>query len=184
MTATIDTITKYGTTTWQQEWSGVGPYQMYTGGLQIHGDLPAGVDTYNDVSITQRHNDTEEPPALEVLDSTQGETPQNIKHPPRATLQWRGNTSAVRYKIEEKIASVWTLRATVKETGLGYYQYDTEALVDSATANFRVKILDERDYESEPLLFDVFTVRNPAPPLYTATWDSVGVEIDIVARTL
>jgi len=113
-----------------------------------------------------------EPPAIEVLDSSPGATAEQELYPPLLILQWRGVDGVDRYQIQEKVFGTWTTRHTVLETGLGYYQYKTPALADVTLAKWRVRAIDEWDNPSAALNFDAFIVSNPEPPAITMTYDS------------
>jgi len=157
------TVTKAGSTSWRIEWSGTPPYRVYLFGQLI-------LDTVTDTDIVMYWSDSEEPPPLEVLDSTDTDDADNVRHSPRLTIQWRGATTNYSYAVEQYIDAVWTTVRTVRETGSGYYEYVTDTLTDATEHKFRVVPKDIRNYEGQPLPFTVTMIRNPAPPVISMAY--------------
>jgi len=159
-------VEKIGAQSWRYTWAeGLSPYSIWYKGI-----LWDRVDATE--YIIEETGAANEPPAIEVLDSSPGATAEQELYPPLLILQWRGVDGVDRYQIQEKVFGTWTTRHTVLETGLGYYQYKTPALADVTLAKWRVRAIDEWDNPSAALNFDAFIVSNPEPPAITMTYDS------------
>ena len=170
-------ITKSGTKAWTFDWSAAGgtaPYRLVLNSRVLS-------ETTTLTAWTIEGDDEYEPPALEVLDANDGEAASET-YPSRATLQWRGKSNVYYYQVQESVASVWTNRVRVKEIGAGYYQHTTTELADCTASQWRVIAVDERGYESEPILFDFFPVRPPDPPSITLTYSALTGLVTVAAR--
>ena len=163
-----DPIEKVGFKAWRFDWAGVGvqPYRLYLEGREIV--TLDGISPTTETQITLNHDDAEEPPELEVIDSTE-ELPSNLINSPRTTIQWRGIRDLASYRVEQLNGS-WVTVSTAQEDGRGYYRYETEPLTDATTAQFRVIGEDGEGGETHPLSFDFFPVRNVPVPSITMTY--------------
>lgn len=195
--ATITSIAKLDDGQWLYTYSGTAPFRLYSDGRYLLGQPTNDTQIvlegtrervglqrdWRDASFTiGTPTDTEEPPPLEVLDANDTEDALNIQFPPRMRLQWRGNSDADFYQIEEQIDSVWTLKGVVKESGQGYYFYTTDALTDGTTYNYRVLPVDAAENEGTPITYSAAVVRNPAPPRISISYDSSSNTITASAR--
>ena len=52
----------------------------------------------------------------------------------------------------------------IQETGIGYYYYETRALTDSTTHQFKVTPITAEGYSATPVSLSVLMVCNPVPP--------------------
>lgn len=167
-------IEKIGPSSWRFAWSATtGPYRVYLDGRLI--------DTITAVEYDyEGYTWGSFPPPLEVLDANDSTTPQNLDYPPRLWLQWRGVTDAEYYVVEYYSGSAWTrVNLQMPETGAGYYKYQTPALADVTTAQWRVLAVDAYQNESDPLTFSALIVRNPDTPDVTMTYSAVTGNVTI-----
>lgn len=158
MSVTITFIQKVGYGAWRYDWTGTAPFERH-----VEGDN-AVRGTTTDTSAVLLFQGSNEPAPLEVIDSADTNTPENVQYPPRARIQWRGIPDAIGYRVEQYIASVWTHKQQYMERGAGYYEYESDKLADCATHQFRVIPIYDLNDEGNPLLFSVFMVRNPDAP--------------------
>ncbi len=168
------TVKKLGTRTWQYQWTGTAPFDVYQDGEKIF-DQTTLTET-----ILKSASDVE-PPVLEVVDADTTTIAESLTHSPRSTIQWRGDTGARFYLVQENVSSVWTTRTVLSESGRGYYQFTTGALADVTTAQWQVVIVDQVGNESLGLPFDVFPVRNPPAPDITISYDSGTGNVTVAA---
>jgi hypothetical protein len=153
------TIEKTGDTAWRWTWTaGTGPYDAYLYGRRIRFGL-----TETNLTLDSDDYSSTEPPPLEVVDRGASETATSTLYPPYAVLQWRGNTGCERYRIDRYTAGAWVEEASVAETGRGYYVYESAALTDGETHQFRVVALDDRGYEADPVAFSIDHICQPDP---------------------
>lgn len=174
MAGLITSWKRVGGYSWKATWSGTSPFRLYIDGIYIDGQ------TTTDTERIFQNSSNTEPPALEVLDSTDG-TAQNITYPPRLIVQWRGDPDSIYYRVERYESSVWVHKAQVKENGLGYYQFLSEPIDDGATEQWQVLAYDSQGNESQPLQITIVPARNPAPPAITVTYDELNTEFHIAA---
>lgn len=179
MPVPFTSIDKIGSNNWTYTWdpnTTTSPYRPY-----LRGELLVNEST-TATEYTVSGTDLLEPPPLEVLDATDTVAAQNLRYSPLLTLQWRGDTDAGIYRVEEKVSSVWTLRRTVQETGAGYYRYESATLADITTHNFRIIPVDPLGVLGNPLPVDVFMVRNPAVPSISLSYSSGTGDVTVSAR--
>ncbi len=150
-------IIKTAFATWLFRWTGKAPFQLF-----LNGTLRLATD---DTEISIRGDDNQEPPALEVLDANNTNTAQNILYPPYLNLQWYGDVGVDQYKVEENIDGTWTQRNLVRESNLGYYRHQTEALTDVTAHSWRTTALTAAGNVGTAETFDGFIARNPPPPV-------------------
>jgi len=176
MASAITAIEKIGYQTWKFTFSGTAPYRVYLDGVLLtdnpmDGDTPDGATTDNDYFIIE-HSDSQEPPAIELLDADDTGTPLTLTHPPFCTLQWRSVDYADRYRVDLYTGGSWVEQAIVIEDGRGYYQYTSDALTDCTTHQYRVVAVDASANESAPISCDILVVRNPPPPSISVSYSS------------
>ncbi len=180
MSGSIASIEKAGSASWLHTLAGTANYEIYKDGA-VYDDNWA--DTEIIIEDDNTTPDLEEPPQIEVLDSTDTATPQQLLYPPNLELQWHRVTGAGVYVIERYISAAWTEIARVGADDYAeYLRYRTGVLADGTTHQFRVKAIDERGYSSDYVAFSVFQVCTPDVPRITATYNAVGPAIDFTAR--
>lgn len=152
---------------WEFTWGSgfASPYSIWLDGVLL--------DTVDDESYTfDRPGYDEAPPDLEIVET--GETAESETYPPYVVLQWRGSQDAAAYDIEQYISGVWTVIATVMETGQGYYQWTSQPLEDLATEQYRVTPVRLGGADGTPLSFTTAVCRNPPHPEVELSIDSTG----------
>lgn len=109
---------------------------------------------------------------IDVLD-TASQVPAKV-FPARMTVHWESVSDAVKYRVEEFVASVWTLRQEIVDSGAGAYTWLSRDLEDVTTHQFRVIPVDAADNQGTALTFSTLMVRYPAPPDVTFSYDGAG----------
>lgn len=171
MAAAITSITRIAPLTWKFVWSGTAPYYVVRNGVLIFSAATERTEWLFE------NDDNEEPPAIEVYDSTQVATAlSQIANPPYGLLQWWHASSAAYYLVQKEVtdgaATYWkTVPPLVIDLGVGYYQYDTGVLDDETTTTFRVMAVDEQGGQN-PIEFDIPMVRNPDPPSISISYSA------------
>ena len=156
------TVTKIAAGGWRLAWSGgTPPYSLWVDGREV---LTTS-DTTADLELGGYELT---PPDVEVLSS--GEVGEQATHPPYARIQWRGNTGALGYRVQELVGTAWVDRGLLIEDGRGYYTWESEVLEDGSPASFRVHAIDPAGNEGSALTFQLDVIRNPATP-------AVGLEL-------
>ena len=169
MAGTITDVEKVGSYSFKYTWSGTSPYDSWVDGYAY---FTGTTQTSAIIELGTSGGSETEPPALELQDSTDTNTAENILYPPYLTLQWRGSTDNLCYRVQESVSAVWTTRANVSEIGLAYYKWATDLLADVTTHSWRVVAVDDRGYESTAVNLSAFMVRNPAPPVINMSYSS------------
>ena len=122
--------------------------------------------------------DLEEPPIIEVQDSTEfSNTPEQITNPPFIVIQWRSAISAGYYLIEQLILAVWTKIRTIQEEGSTYYSFSSNVLDDVTDTSFRITTFDNEDNQSNPIALTFFVIKNPLPPQINKAYVSNTITI-------
>ena len=129
-------------------------------------------------------NDTEEPPLVEIIDSTEDASLlTGLYFAPRVSLQWRGHPDLAVYKIEEYIASTWTEILTLKEPGTGgYYLWVSSIRTDADSLIFRIGGYDTAGNASTLVTTTSTLIAKPAVPTLTYTLNGGDDTIDITER--
>ena len=99
---------------------------------------------------------------LQVLDDADGQPDR--AYPCRLDVQWRTVSGAVHYRLEEYVDSAWLLRATVRESGQGYYHWLSRPLEDVTTHQFRVRAVGADGNVGTATALSCLMVRLPDPP--------------------
>ncbi len=174
MSIAFDGIEQIGGTRWRYTWTATtSPYRVY-----YRGELR---ETVTDTEYTIAASDaSSEPPVIEVLDASDTDPPEMLKYPPRLALQWRGVEGAAAYLLYRYEDTAWVHRATVLESGRGYYEHVTDVVDDLSIADWAVYAVSAKDNSSYPVEVSGRIVRNPDPPEVTMTYDKPNSEIDIV----
>lgn len=184
MAASIDTITNEGGQRWRFEISGTQPFRWYLDGARIafNDDDEDGASPTTDRII--EGGDLEEPPPVEVLDSTETQTPDNLLYAPRVRLQWRGIPGMQDYTIslQDSTTNAFNRIATVRHNpDQGYQHYETK-LFDGGDETLRIVANDGRGNSSTNLDYTVLVVRNFAPPVISASYDPATGDLTISTR--
>jgi hypothetical protein len=182
MAVTFANITRSGGNSYTYTWTGTGPYDLYIDGVLYYpqdGVLPT---TDTSIIITN-FGDNEEPRPLEIIDTSGTDVADNINNGPQGILQWRGDLNAASYIVQQKVSGTFVDIAPVREDRRGYYRYDTVALDDVTTHNWRVLPRDEHAVNGDPVEFDFFMVRNPVPKKVEYSYDAGTGNLTIADRT-
>lgn len=169
------TATRTGRYSVTYTWSGTAPFNVWLDGINVLQNTTATTYTAQSTDGT-----TNPLPAIEVLDDTDTDAAQSQAYSPRVKFQWRGQADASLYIIEYFDDGEWTPIASVKESGIGYYSFESTAQGDGETVQFRVIAQDSRGYQSLPLTLSHTVVCNPAPPAVAYTY-SAGTGLLTVA---
>lgn len=169
------TATRIGSYSVKYDWSGTAPYDVWLNGVLV----------LNQTSLTtytaQTTDGTTNPlPAVEITDDTDTDTAESKHYSPCVRFQWRGQSDASYYQVQQYVDAEWTPINMVKENGAGYYSFESSAQVDDTTAEFRVVPYDARGYAGLPLPITHAVVCNPAPPAVEYTY-SAGTGLLTVA---
>jgi len=171
MSATVTSITKAGSYAWRYDYSGTSPFDIY-----YNGEVIASQTT--DTAIILNHTDAYEPPALEIIDADDTDTPESVRYSPLFIGQFRGDPDMSYYLVEQYVDAAWTQIAQIPEDGLGgYRKFQSTALADVTTHSFRVTPYDADDNAGYPLQYDIFMIRNPEPPSVTVTYAAGTITI-------
>ena len=101
MAASITNIAQTGYTSWMYEWSGTSPFRVFREGIQVIGQ---DGNTTTRTSYTFENSDTQEPPAIEVFDSTESASvAETVTNPPVGIIQWRMVRAAAHYNIQRYV---------------------------------------------------------------------------------
>ena len=173
MAVTITDKTRYDANTWRIDWSsdlgGTPTFYVYRNGILVEQTTRTWTQFYVEPSASID---------IEVLDTT--DAPQ-AGYPDRAELIWEHVTDALKYKVEEYIASVWTERQTLLATGATYYLWESRRLEDATTHQFRVTALGAGDIEGTSQTFAIEMVRRPDLLDVTYSYDSGLQQIMVAA---
>ena len=103
-------------------------------------------------------------------------------YPGRLVIQWRADTTADYYTVEQSVASVWTAVARVDETGLtGYLHWSTPWLDDVTTYQWRVTPHGSNGVDGSPTALSTLMVRHPDPPDVTVTYSAATGKLTVAA---
>lgn len=103
-------------------------------------------------------------------------------YPSRIELSWDHVTGAGRYRIEELVSAVWTVRDLVIDDGRGHFRWLSRPLEDVTTHQFRVTAIGTGGNEGVAKAATVFMVRRPDAPDVSFTYDgSVAGTVTIAA---
>lgn len=184
MSAVINRVKKVGASAWRFNYSGTGPYSIYYRGSLLEEGREEDWYIYDGLGLEA------EPPALEIIDSTQSESDvATVQRPGNGILQWRRQLDANFYKVQKFVSSVWVnFFPIIIEDGRGYYQFDTGQLFDNAVLLaapssdlFRVIVVDGQGNESVEIEFELIGRRIPDPLEVTVTYDEITNKFTIAA---
>ncbi len=114
---------------------------------------------------------------IEVLDT---DAAPAQAFPGRFSVTWYARNDAARYLIEECMSDAWTLRATINESGGGFYSWQTRFLEDMQVHRFRVIPVGISGNEGDPLELSQLMVRNPSPPAQNFEYSSTNQTITVL----
>lgn len=119
-------------------------------------------------------------PFIEVLDRA-CQLP-SIAFPGRVTLHWRTVSGAVKYRVEELVSAVWTLRKTVPDGGSAAFVTLTRWLEDTTSHQFRIIPVDAAGNQGTAIAFTFLMVRHPNRPATSIAYNgSVAKTITVSA---
>ena len=153
--------------TWQYEFTGTPPFALYRLGRLL------APTTFEDVDAGYTTNDTTrifidgteyEPPMLEVLDSTDSYTPDNVLYPAYLILQWREAANAVQYRVDRYVGAAWVRQQYITASNAGYYTYETPALIDGESYQYRVVPINAAGDDLIPVAYSTDMVTIPEAP--------------------
>lgn len=182
MAASITSVTKIAPLTWRYAWSGTAPFYVIRNGRLVH---PFGTTK---TSWIFQNEDNEEPPVVEVYDSTEASmAADQLVNPPYALLQWWHATGAAYYVVQEQDnasgVATWTNRPPIViDKGVGYYTFSTGTLDDETPTSFRVIAYDVNG-ETATIGFDIVMVRNPDAPSISLSYNAATGNLTASART-
>lgn len=163
-------------------WSGTAPFTVLADGSAILQDS----DQTSIVVLHENDGNTyTQPVPIEVVDSTEDtDDLQQVIHPPKPILQFRGRRTNLYYTVEVYDGvSEWLSGPSVTEDGRGYYQVPISGYTPSLDYQFRITPYDESGTAGDSLQYNVFHLTSPYPPELTYTYASGGggvVTVDAV----
>jgi len=161
------TATRTGSYSVRYDWTGTSPYDVWVDGVKVLDGTD--LETYT----TQTTDGSTNPlPPVEILDATDTEDAESERYSPRVRIQWRGQSDALYYVVEQYIDLAWTAQTMIKESGAGYYTYTSTAQTDGSSAEFRVIPYDSRGYDGIPVYITHTVTCNPAPPAVAYTYSA------------
>lgn len=161
------TATRTGSYAVRYEWMGTAPFDVWRDGRIVLEQTTA--TTYT----AQTTDGTTAPlPAIEILDDTDTTIAQSRQYSPVVRFQWRGQSDASYYKIQQYVDSEWTAIGMVRESGAGYYSWASQPQTDGESVEFRVVPYDTRGYDGLPLPVTHTVVCNPSPPDVSYTYNA------------
>ena len=171
MAIAFDTITQVNTEKWQFDWSESDTWNVYLDGILL------STTTDNTYTIEQTGASAISP-ALEVMSSSS--VADNVKYPPRIVLQWQKSDNTQTYNVQEYVSSAWKTRQRIRNKGSRYFSFQTFAMTDVTSNQWRVIPVNKFAVEGTPLLLTTFLVRNPAPPQAAITYANPDVTVSAI----
>ena len=165
MTVTMNAPKRVGPRAWRLSWSSTESaptYRVYRDGLLV------AQTTATEITLSV---DEGEAPVVQVLDTAAAVPDEG--HPGRATLGWYAVLGADHYRVEEYVATVWTLRKIIRDRtdgAEGYFRWRSRPLEDSADHRFRARAVDAEGDEATIMDVTWRCVRHPDPPRATYTY--------------
>jgi hypothetical protein len=165
MAVTIDSETQVATNAWEYVYSsdlgGTPTFYIYLNGSLIE------VTTRTTKRI-QIEADREF--QLEILDNAN--TAPQTAYPDYAIITWEPVDNAIKYRIDQWVASAWVELATVADMGQNTFEYTTQKLADVTTHLFQITPIDSGGIEGAVRPFSVLMVRRPDRPVVTYVYDN------------
>jgi len=150
------------------------PFRVFVGGVLAQ-EL-SSPDGAGEVFLTIAVGDF---PYVEVLDDD--DLTPAIAFPGRFDVHWPAVAGAAQYRVEEYVASTWTLRDLVPDDGSAAYTWRSRWLEDDTAHYFRVIPVDSASNEGSVIAFSGLMVRHPDPPEVTYTYDGAIAETVTIA---
>lgn len=148
--------------------------RMYSNGVKV-GEFES-LDGYFAFTLTGMPGDSLQ---FEVLDKAC--SIPSLAFPGRATLNWRAQTDATEYRVEEYVSAAWTERQVIPANGSGSYVWQSRWLEDETTHQFRVVPVNSAGNDGTPLAFSMLLVRIPDVPRVTYTYNATTDKVTIAA---
>lgn len=154
---------------WQLGWTvgNGGPYHVNVGGVEkiLTSELEAIVNINRN-----------EFPIIEILDGSEIGT---TAYPGKFTLGWESVENTRHYLVQEFVDAAFVTRQRIRETGLGYYSWESGFLKDDAEHIFRVVPVGLNGVTGTELEFTRFMRRHPNPPDTTIVYSDITGRITV-----
>ena len=175
MTTRAITWERIGQAAWMASYSGTGPFEHWLCGKPI--------DVTADTQRPYEHPDwTDDPPAVEVVDTDTSDAAVGESYPPFAVLRWRGATIYTHYLVRRWNGSAYVLIGTHGEDGRGgYCRYEDEPVSKPTTRLYRVTGVDSQENESDPLPYSVLINGIPGTPAKTWSYNAGTGNLTVTA---
>lgn len=162
MAVTFNPPQQLSRTSWRLSWSSdLSPpvtFRVYRDGVLIATTQARTLD------VTQPA-DGSGSPLYEVLDDPAIEPGEII--PDHIELFWRGSVDAAKYEVALKVQDdpdVYERKATVKDSGEGYFNWSSQPIEDGIPTYWRVTPISAAGNEGTPVYLAGRIVRTPSPP--------------------
>ena len=162
MTVSINSTEKIDSSTWLVKWSS----DLTTPTFRIYRDsvlIKTTTQTQETFQVVKG-----ESLLIEIRDDLS--TP-SLAYPGQLTLSWLATPATEKYKIEELVSSVWTLRAEITHQGQGSFKWVSRFLEDVTTHQFRITPVGKNGNEGTPKNFSSLMVRHPDVPAKNFGYD-------------
>lgn len=117
-------------------------------------------------------------PFFEVLDQDCRRRPA---HPSRFVVHWRASVPGGTYTVEELVGAEWVARATIRDDGGGAYSWNSRALEDTETHQFRVTAIDAAGNSGTVKTMSGLMVRRPDAPVVAVAKSDAALTLEITA---
>jgi len=117
---------------------------------------------------------------IDVLDDPDADP--TTPYPGRITLSWYEVDDTHHYLIQEYVASVWTTRSLLFDTGDVFYTWESRYLEDVTTHYFRIIPVGDNGNSGTETGVSWLMVRYPNPPDVTYSYDAETQKITITAN--
>lgn len=173
MATTLNPPVKIGDNVWEYTWTGDGPFAVWNYQTQ---QWQKRVTELTSLQILS--DNSNEPPAIEVFDSTEAKTPDGLIYPSRVIVQWRAYKFANFYRIEKDDGGGYEEITIIAENGKGYYQFTSGALPTDTEQNYRVVMVDQYGGEAN-IDVDVTIQAHPLVPELDYSYSSGTGDVTI-----
>ena len=172
MAVSITTSKRISERDWELGWTAGngGPYHVKVGGVEkiLTSELEATVSI-----------DRGEFPIIEILD---GEEFGTLAYPGRFTLGWEAVENTLHYLVQEFVDAAFVTRQRIRETGIGYYSWESRFLEDDTEHNFQIVPVGLNGVTGIELEFTRFMRRHPDPPDTTIVYDDGTGKITVTVN--
>jgi hypothetical protein len=170
MAAAITDVTKIGARAWRYTYTGTADFTVYMFGAIVYQGANTTFVAEWPYDSADHQN---EPPQIEVIDSTQTAAAlSQTLYPYLVTIQFRGQTTNSYYLAEVYDGADWIGNTKVIEDGSGYYTITVPGETPASDYQFRITPYDVEGNAGDPLLFSVFHHTAPDPPQLSYTYDA------------